>query len=759
MHNDFREAGQRVFGLNKINSDGSCGCGNEDCKAAGKHPIMSHWQVCPDWSDEQWDNGNEAGQFDSGYGVLLNGLLVIDVDARNGGVPEYSRLMEKIPEIIGAGLIVETGSKGGSKHLYFSVDPTIPLVTKHADYEGIDFKSGPSFVVGPGSTHASGNKYSVLFGSPFGISPAPKGLIDLLRKPEVYRAAFDGKHIDLADSDIAGMLGFMSADCDHDTWVKTGMAIHHATGGAGFDLWDVWSQSSKDGKYPGVSSLNKRWHSFGKSINPVTIGTLIHYAKSAGWIEPVTFDAGDEFKEQIEDSSDGKPFSIEGIDLLRPPGFVGDVAHWINQQGQSSTEWLAMGTALAAIGNIAGLRHEEDLTDVSLNMFIFCVAGSGVGKDPMLSAFGDLHRAVGFQGALHGAFKSEQEVVRNLIRHQAAFYAVDEIDSIFGKVGAANSGGGAHYLSGLMSELMSIYSKAKKIHNISGDKQEEVKAAVKKEIGQLKKQVSENEDSNGYARRRIESLMKFLTVFEQSGGLYHPFLSIVGYATPKKFNAFVTPEIIMDGFMGRSLLIQEKETNPDYRENHRPPAMPEGMRIELNRIAHGGEFDIYADRVEHTGKKSIIATNDEASGMLSQVRRYFRDLGQLFKSRNGYEAATRRGYELTSKVSAILAAASGVRTPEHVRWAFALVDNDINQKSLVAFANDEAKEKGNRLESDILSRISKDHGESASVLHNRMSRYKKGDIDAALVRMEKSGLAIKKESTRGNRITVRWFAK
>lgn len=164
MHNDFREAGYRVFGLHPILPDGSCGCGWPDCKAAGKHPIMSCWQYAPDWSDEQWDVMHEAGQFDSGYGVLLSGLIVIDVDARNGGVESYGRLLEAVPEIAGAGLVVETGSGGGSKHLYFRIDLTIPVVTKLFDYKGIDFKNGSSFVVGPGSMHKSGKRYRAVIG-------------------------------------------------------------------------------------------------------------------------------------------------------------------------------------------------------------------------------------------------------------------------------------------------------------------------------------------------------------------------------------------------------------------------------------------------------------------------------------------------------------------------------------------------------------------------------------------------------------------
>ena len=59
------------------------------------------------------------------------------------------------------------------------------------------------------------------------------------------------------------------------------MAIHHATGGAAIQLWDDWS--AKGTKYRGRRDLETHWASFGKSSNPVRLGTLIHHAKQGGW--------------------------------------------------------------------------------------------------------------------------------------------------------------------------------------------------------------------------------------------------------------------------------------------------------------------------------------------------------------------------------------------------------------------------------------------------------------------------------------------
>jgi hypothetical protein len=213
------------------------------------------------------------------------------------------------------------------------------------EFKGIDFKSGSGFVIGAGSLHASGNLYEVAIGSPYDIDDAPKSLIDLLKKPERHRAAMSGTFVDISEQELADMLAAINPDCDHETWYRCGMAVHEVTAGTGFDIWNNWSSLGQ--KYPGRDTLEKRWFSFGKSTNPVTIGTLKHYAEQAGWRESVIFTDQTEWLPINE----ANPLDLSGIDLLRPPGFVGDVADWINKQCIFPRENLAVAAALMAVSN------------------------------------------------------------------------------------------------------------------------------------------------------------------------------------------------------------------------------------------------------------------------------------------------------------------------------------------------------------------------------------------------------------------------
>lgn len=750
---DMIDAGIRVFGLYSI-SGGACGCGNPECKAAGKHPIASNWQHTPEWSDEQLEVMEMSGQFETGYGVLVRGLLVIDVDARNGGVQSFEKLCADFGlDILGmAGLAVATGSGGGSMHLYYRIGADIPLMQHHPSYPGIDFKSS-GYVVGPGSMHASGNEYEPLHGHPDDISDAPVQIIDLLRKPDVYRAEYHGEPMDVTDEQLSDMLSHIDPDTDHETWYRCGMALHHATGGTGFDIWDAWS--NRGSKYPGRTTLEKRWHSFGKATNPVTLGTLTHYAEQAGWRQSVTFESDAEF----EDEPDGLPFSIEGIDLLRPPGFVGGVCQWINAQCRYPRQHLAVSAALVAMGNVCGLRYTDDVDGVTANLFSFCVAGSGTGKEAVQQAMAEIHRAAGIHVATHGAIKSEQEVIRNLIRNQAALYIIDEIGIFLQKIANAQKKGGAAYLDGVIGMLMSAYSKADGFMLLTGDTKDEVRKALMMELAQCRRAVSENEDRTGSMQRRIPQLERALEHIDN--GLERPFLSMIGFTTPVTFDGLVTMEQATNGFVGRSLLVNERETNPRARRGFRKTPMTEQMRNAIAQLYIGGSYDADNSRVEYYGERVRVRTDKAAVEMLSKALDWIEDYAEQHKERTGLEAVVRRGYEIMAKISLILAAPGGVRTSEHVRWAFAMMRRDIEDKTRLAYANDREKAApGDALAARILNMIDHEHGETVAVIQNRNQKYTKAEVSKALERMAASGLVEKRDILHpvNGKTTEKWFS-
>ena len=734
-HRDFWEAGYRIFGLHQITKQNKCGCGKHDCKAIGKHPVMSNWTSVPEWSEEQLENSEEAGRFATGYGVLVKGLIVVDVDARNGGVESYAQLIKDYPSIAGAGLIVETGSGGGSKHLYFKAPENVAF-TQHLDaYKGIDFKSS-GYVVGPSSLHASGNRYKILIGSPADIDDAPQELLDLLKKPERFRATFESKTVDVSYSQIGDMLSYITNDdLDYDVWIKIGMALHHASSGAAYDLWEAWSSTSS--KHD-PADMAKKWHSFGKSANPVTLGTLVYYAEEGGWKWPVTFSTN-EIVEEVEEQE----IDITGIDLRRPPGFVGEVAAWVEDQVRYKRETISVGGALIAMGNLVGLKYYDPIGKVTSNLIAFCVAASGTGKDSVLDGVADIMETAGLKPATYGAIKSEQEMVRNLVEHQPTFYLIDEIGYLFTKIKSAQTKGGATYLEGIIGIIMSVYSKGNSSLMVSGDVRKEIRKGLLQELGQIERQLEDGPNKVFESRKTsIEQALGFI-----EGGIRHPFLSMIGFTTNVNFESTVNFENATNGFIGRSLLFIETNSVPPEKEDFAKREMPDAMRCTIQQIAAAGSFSMLpVGRIENYGPKVAVPSTDEAVALLKRTSRALHHLAEDAMERNGLEALYLRGKELVAKVSFILAAPEGLRTVEHVRWAYALVKNDIETKARTVIGNDRAKEAP---EDALFSRLVNliDHeGETFGVLVNKLRTYKKEDVEKGLKRLADKGFLVIEES-------------
>ena len=720
----FHADGAGVFGLHPV-IGGKCSCEREDCPTAGKHPLLGGWSSIPTpWSDDQFEVMKMIGHFKTGYGVLCkNAYLVLDIDPRNGGAVSYARLLERVPEVAGAGMIVKTGRGDGGMHIYFRAPVGVALLAHMRDYPGIDARHGNSFVVGPGSLHVSGGVYEAVVGTPEDIEPAPAGLIELLRRPATVRIEYNGAAMDVSQTDVASMLDAIpNNDLDYDTFIQIGMSVHHSTGGSGFDLWDQWARRSP--KYDD-SQMQYWFMNFGKHPNPVTVGTLIHHAEKNGWQRPVEFTGDTPVKDD-----DALPCSIDSVDLLRPPGRVGLIKAAIDAQCRYPRENLSTAAALYAAGNIAGLKYTDDLDGVTTNMFFFGVAASASGKEAVLQAVSEIHREVGISAATHGKQKSEQEVIRNHTRHQAAFYLIDELGIELGKAIGAQKRGGAIYLEGLFGALMSLYSKANGFYLISGDLKEAIRAELAKELAQCNKKLDENDDTGGFYARRVLSIEFHLRNLDK--GIDRPFLSVMGFTTPETFDKLMDHDQATSGFLGRAIVSREKESNPRPKKGFKKEKLPEKLVGLLQSVYDAGEYDAFRDKVEYYGDRKVIPTDPAAATLLADIIDWIMDYAEKHKEKTGLEAVVRRSYELIAKISLTLAVYDGVRTVEHVRWAFSYVKNDIDQKMRLVMSNDASYGLDAQLMADITKHIDTEHGETFGVIKNRLRKYKSDDVKKAI---------------------------
>lgn len=753
---DYLEAGFRVFGIHGVTKDGVCGCEDPGCEALFKHPRISNWQNVPAWSDEQIDTFEAMGHFNTGFGVLCSGCLIIDVDARNGGVESFKQLCKDMPEVGEAAFVVNTGSGGGSQHHYFRLSEPLPLVQSHDRYPGIDFKSS-GYVIGSGSTHASGADYETQKGFPQDVSEAPSRLIDLLKKPETYRVSSESGDIDVDEAHINELLSYISPDRTYEEWVRVGMAVHHCFQGSGFELWDDWSARGE--KYPGHGQLERHWHSFGKSPNPAGYGTLLHYAREGGYCEDVTFEY------RPEDIDQPETLDITAVDLKRPPGFVGELCQWINDQCLYPRESLSVAASLCAVSSLAGMRHVDEMDDMTANLIAFCIAGSGTGKESVQQAYLKIMRAAGVQAAVHGGFKSEQELMRNLIRHQLAAYAIDELGLVLRKLENASKRGGASYLEGIIGLVMSVYSKANGYLPITGDLKEEIREKLRQELSRAEKRADElpadssADGKRGRLEKMSEQLQAALSCIDD--GLDSPYLTILGFTTPVTFEELMGYEQATNGFMARAMIFSDLETNPRRKKQFKKRAMDETLQNQIRNLYAPGCFDLMdaESRIEHTGEKTVVPTTQEGEDLMEQVYESFHQMAEEQKGRTGLEAIPRRGYELAAKVSLVLALPGGLRTAEHIRWAYALAKRDVETKVKMAYST-ERGEKSDGLAARVLSLVSEEHGETEGVICNRLRSTPKKQVQELLSQMVDKGMlkAVELKHPVNGKISKKFFA-
>ena len=749
---DYIDAGFKVFGLHGL-ANGVCGCGDVECTAILKHPIISNWPNVPHWSEEQIECFSELGHFNTGFGVLCKGWLIIDVDARNGGVPSFKKLCKDVPSLLDCAFVVNTGSGGGSQHWYFKLsddDKTKSLMQKHDKYAGIDFKTS-GYVVGAGSLHESGSNYETVKGYPQDTGFAPPELIALLERPAFYRVSNNGQDLDIDEQHIEGLLAFIDADCDYNQWVSVGMAIHHCLSGGGVGLWDDWS--SKGAKYCGSDKINRHWHSFGKTSNPVGYGTLLHHAKQGGYCEPVTFvydgslgAVDDAPSINLDSVKSVKNLLDEPIDIRRPPSFVGELTQWINDQCLYPRENLAVAAALTAVSSLAGMRYTDELDGMSPNILAFCVAGSGTGKEQIMQSYLQIIKAAQVQSALHGGFKSEQEIMRNLIRHQAAFYCVDELGITLNKLQNASKKGGASYLEGIVGLVMSVYSKANGYLPITGDLKDEIKQKLTLEYAQIEKKLEKLPQDSGSdtTRQRLEEIQDEVlkSIQNVDDGLENPYITLLGFTTPVTFNDLMSFEQATNGFMARAMIFSDLETNPKRKTKFKKTPMPVYLSNALRNLYAHGHYDAMertGARVQHIGDKSTLPTTQDAIELLNEVYERFYNLAEYHKGTTGMEAIARRGYELASKVSLICALPSGLRTAEHICYGYALAMQDVERKIKLAFSTDN-KKSADGLAAKVLSIVDKEHGETLGVICNRLRGTPKAQVETLLAEMLGKGM-------------------
>lgn len=752
----YHEAGLSLVNLHPIEANGSCGCGNPECKMTGKHPQNSNWQTLIG-SGAQFELLKNYHEFDihcTGFGWLLEDChLVVDVDPKNGGEESFKKLCEAVPELKECGVGANTG--GGGFHLYYRKPRDLNVVGAHKDYPGIDFKHRGGYVVAAGSLHKSGGYYDLDYGYDddlTNLDNAPQKLLGIIEKtytPHEFEGDFNG---DLNDV----IAHIPNNDEDYDTFIEVGMGIHD-TDPSAFSLWDHWA--SKSSKYDEKDMMMK-WNSFGKNPSRITIGTLIKMAMEHGYKLPAR--GGCEvFINDDHDVVD--ELNTDHIDVLKPHGIVGDIVEHINATAYRERPAIAVGAALWAV-SCAMNRMYVTPDNAKISLITMCIATSGTGKDNPYQVAKQLLIKGGYGKALFPEMISSQDMYHNVFDSQVAFYAMDEAHKIFGSISDKNA---PTYLKQVEGAILNLSTES-----LLTMRSKDASSFVAKVEGEIAKTEKKKEDTAPeqcfILDNKIEYLKKKLSYATQ--GLENPVTSIYATSTPAKLDSMISEETLASGLMGRTFVFREYEDFPlakgyGFRSVNRSE-IPEKLQNRFNNIIQKGRSqdktmtwrEDYG--LEFWGKPIVIDVTPEALSLSSKIGAWFDSRAQ--QAHYTMQPVWARGFQLTALIASIMAVESAMITAKDLMYAFAMVKQDINTKTGMCLQSmGDSKEatdteRGSALAARLINICDVKGGLPPSKIKDKTKKYSEEDVKNMLDTLVDQGNIERTETEWNKRKSVKF---
>jgi len=268
---------------------------------AGKRPVDSQWT---DISKVHYTREAIACRIADGFNVgfrIPRGMLIVDVDPKNGGLASWNKLLDDVPELNWYPVTVDTA--GGGFHLYLTIGDGVKVPTTSVAYPGIDFLQHGRQVVIVGSVGANGKLYKWATGAILAGQACPEPLVDILSRvgegvsalnhadaaaKEKYYADHGWNVIDAKE--LATILLYLAPEQyrDQGIWFSLMASCHFATGGdtVALDTFIAWS--TQDALYADASDkIESRWASLSKEGStvagqPITTATLLREMKQVG---------------------------------------------------------------------------------------------------------------------------------------------------------------------------------------------------------------------------------------------------------------------------------------------------------------------------------------------------------------------------------------------------------------------------------------------------------------------------------------------
>jgi len=569
----------------------------------------------------------------------VNGIVIIDIDIKDGR--SVDDLKEELKTYGEFPPTFEVETMSGGRHLYYKVnstrlrsavrffDKTLPVDIRANGGYCVTFDYRQYF---PLDCEDDSDVKSLMAELP--------EWVENYKKPSEYSDTKPvEKQLQLLPAsevrEIRSALCFLDAD-DRDLWVRIGHACKSTETEQAKGLWLEWSMKSE--KFDPVDSEQK-WKSF--EPHDITIASVFGYAKQKGWVTTYTSTDNNAFEtltpEQIEarinlpKSYEKKKFPTE---LLKPPGYVGEVMEYMNSQAIQDQPILHLAAALTFTGAVLGRKVR---TEKNARTNIYCVGlgESGCGKDnarqcikeivyccndPMMAGLATVE-----------TLASDAAVYNALYAFPSPIFLLDEIGRFLQTTNSAQNS----HLHGVVDVFLKAYSSART--SMPG-----------KNYADTKRNISIN----------------------------NPNLCIYGTATPDQFYESLTKKSIEEGLVARMLIFESENPFPDTNDDIEI-MKPSGTLIENTRaLFHRPTNCDPKGNLSGTEVVNplIIPYTKEAKAMVKDFNKEIQMLRQKLESENKIHSIYNRCGLICEQIALILACGCAIGEerpiikPEHVDY-------------------------------------------------------------------------------------------
>lgn len=368
-----------------------------------------------------------------GYNVGIaggDGLVIVDVDPRNGGNETLAMLIEQHGELPDT-WTVDTPSRG--RHYYFRGD------SKSHSLRGIDIISSGKYAVMPPSKVPNGEYVWLV-----GCAPDECELAEL---PEYFKLTDKEtkekpkfiKNLIVDDSvlqRVEKMLIYMDPDCNRSDWLTLGMAIHSTGHAAAFDIFHRWSSGSMHkktpAKYDGPNGIRRVWDSF-KQDGGITIGTAIEMLN----IERLASGEFDDSEEQVPEEESIQEIvtsnltdDVQNIDYDRQlptchASLLNDLRDEITRHAYIKNPEFSFAAAHSVLGAITQRGYLINYNRGKTSTYQLILGPAACGKESYLSAVTSLVRECNAK-LYSGEVRSDQAMKQQLAEFPSRIMVLDE---------------------------------------------------------------------------------------------------------------------------------------------------------------------------------------------------------------------------------------------------------------------------------------------------------------------------------------------